>query len=163
MHGLDPVQNGFFDGLERQSSQSSQELCPSDQQLDDRSIHLPFLKKGNQIDASNKKPCLDDNLNRPSSILETQNLMEGPEVIELSAGLSKEKIEVESDLNQSTSILDQIFGSAISMTVGESEVLVELILCLPFQSPSLYTCHVLFLMSSSPISLLCFTTVQCAA
>nr|GMD09625.1 uncharacterized protein LOC109185000 isoform X2 [Ipomoea batatas]GMD61947.1 uncharacterized protein LOC109185000 isoform X2 [Ipomoea batatas] len=120
--GMDnPVQNGFFDGLERQSSQSSQELCLSDQQLDDRSIHLPFLKKGNQIDASNKKPCLDDNLNPPSSILETQKLMEGPEVIELSAGLSQEKIQMEPDLNQSTSILDQIFGSAISMTVGESE------------------------------------------
>lgn len=119
--GVDPVQNGFFDGIERQSSQSSQELFPSDQQLDDKSIHLPFLKKGNQIDASNKKPYLNDNLNRTSSILETQKLMEGPEVIELGAGLSKENIEVESDLNQSASILDKIFGSAISMTVGEPE------------------------------------------
>ncbi|CAH9123710.1 unnamed protein product [Cuscuta epithymum] len=115
-----PIQNVIFDSLDKQSSLSSKELCPINKQLDDKSMIVPPLKKGNQIDVSNKRDWMDENIHHPSGIFDAQKLMENPEIIELGAVFPGQKFEGKSKLNQSSSILDKIFGGSVLMD-DESE------------------------------------------
>ncbi|VFQ82054.1 unnamed protein product [Cuscuta campestris] len=118
---VDPIQNIIFDSLEGNAALSSQNLISIDLQLDDKSINAPLLKKGDQIDHSNKMDCMDENIHHPSGILGTKKPKENPEIIGLSAVFSPEEFEDKSNLNQSASILDKIFGSSTSLAVDEYE------------------------------------------
>lgn len=108
--------NGIHPSLERQSSR---EISSSDQ-LEHKSLHAPVLKKNDQIvnlsvgsDDSDRKHSMGDHSRQTSSI-EGHEALNESSILELSTQNSGGKFVKESNNNNSTSILDKIFGSAIA-------------------------------------------------
>ncbi|KAK4738830.1 hypothetical protein R3W88_002527 [Solanum pinnatisectum] len=110
------AQNGIHQSLERESSQ---EISSSDQP-EHSSLHASVLKKNDQIvnlsvgsDDSDRKHSMRDHSLRTSS-LEEHEALNKPSILKLSAQNSGGKYFEESNINNSSSILDKIFGSAIA-------------------------------------------------
>ncbi|MCD7450723.1 hypothetical protein HAX54_008177 [Datura stramonium] len=122
------TQNGICQSIERQSSR---EISSIDQ-LEHKSLHASVLKKNDQIvnlsvgsDDSGRKHSMGDHSRRTSS-LERDEALNEPSILELSAQNSEGKFVKESNINNSTSILDKIFGSAIaSLTNSVAPVMNE--------------------------------------
>ncbi|XP_055817210.1 uncharacterized protein LOC129886525 [Solanum dulcamara] len=116
LEAKDDAQNGIHQSLERHSSRK----ISSSDQLEHRSLHTSTLKKNDQIvnlsvssDDSDRKHSMGDHSLRTSS-LEGHEALNEPSILELSAQNSGGKFVEESNINNSTSILDKIFGSAIA-------------------------------------------------
>lgn len=127
--------NGIHPSLERQSSR---EISSSDQ-LEHKSLHAPVLKKNDQIvnlsvgsDDSDRKHSMGDHSRQTSSI-EGHEALNESSILELSTQNSGGKFVKESNNNNSTSILDKIFGSAIAnLTDSVAPVMVNIMHAISF-------------------------------
>lgn len=140
------AQNGIHQSLERHSSRK----ISSSDQLEHRSLHASTLKKNDQIvnlsvgsDDSDRKHSMGDHSLRTSS-LEGHEALNEPPILELSAQNSGGKFVEESNINNSTSILDKIFGSAIANLTDSVAPVMVCTLC----EPLLFEFQLLFLMRS---------------
>lgn len=127
------ARNGIHQSLEKESSQ---EISSSDQ-LEHSSLHASFLKKNDQIvnlsvgsvDSDRKHSTRGHSLR--TSSLEEHEALNKPSILELSAQNSGGKYVEESDINNSSSILDKIFGSAIANLTDSVAPVMVCTLCEP--------------------------------
>ncbi|KAA8520677.1 hypothetical protein F0562_015051 [Nyssa sinensis] len=119
-----PVQNGTLDDQEERKS--AQEMDLSKQQHENTSIGVPFLNKGEKIvnsssalQVSNEKLGMDKQLYRTSSLSEALETLDSGEIIELDIKkVTGHEIVGNSNQDHPTSILDKLFGSALTVNIG---------------------------------------------
>uniref|UniRef100_A0A5B7AAV6 Chorismate synthase n=1 Tax=Davidia involucrata TaxID=16924 RepID=A0A5B7AAV6_DAVIN len=121
-----PVQNGTLDDQEERKS--AQGMVLSEQQHENPSIRAPFLNKGDKIvnpssalQVSNNKLGMDDQLYRTSSLSEALETLDSGEIIELDTKkVTGHKIVGDSNQDHPASILDKLFGTALTVNIGGS-------------------------------------------
>ncbi|KAL2233854.1 UNVERIFIED_CONTAM: hypothetical protein Sindi_1117600 [Sesamum indicum] len=112
-------------GAERQLSQ---EISVVDSQPPEKAQHGLFLSKGGNVglDVSldvpiKKKPGMEDQLLRLSGHLDSHGTLDDPEIAELNATrVFNDKSVRDSDRSHSTSVLEKILGSTLSVNDGHA-------------------------------------------
>ncbi|XP_057499641.1 uncharacterized protein LOC130783893 [Actinidia eriantha] len=126
-HAKPIVQNGTLDNQE--GGQSAQKMGFRDlQQHEITSIHTPSLNKGEQIvdssadlEVSYKKLGAGNQLCRTSSLSEASETQDGSEsVVSATKKMTGHKIVNNSKQDQSTTILEKLFGSVSTVNSSES-------------------------------------------
>lgn len=111
------------DGLE---SQLSQKISLVDGQPAEKTQNALLLNKGENVnvhvnlDLSVKKTGIEDQLLHISSHLESHGTLDDPEITKLNAKVLEDKTVHDSNRSHSTSILEKIFGSTLSVNDGHS-------------------------------------------
>ncbi|CAK9156727.1 unnamed protein product [Ilex paraguariensis] len=120
---ISPLQNGTLHNQEERESRH--EMGLSEQLPEDKSIHAPYPDKGEKIEntspgpeVSNEKLGMDEHQYRISSLSEAHEDLGNGEIIELNAKVTGHKIVSDSNHGNSSSILEQIFGSALTTKIG---------------------------------------------
>lgn len=125
LHAIgNPLLNGTSDNQE--AKQLGQKMTLSDQQLDNKSIDIPLEKFKIPFlvsEVSNKTTGMDNQSYKTSSLSETSDTVNG-EIIELDTEKGIRENIVSSQDN-SSSILEKIFGSALRVKSGGSSNLTE--------------------------------------
>lgn len=136
------VQNGTLSSLERKSSG---EINLSVEPPEDKTMHIPYLNKGEQIsnsslhsEVSGKKVGMGDFLHESSSLPEAREVPNEPETIKINAKASGLKLGGELNQNDATSILERIFGNTSTMNGSKSTDSVEVIVSCPCTSGHAY-------------------------
>ncbi|KAL0379478.1 UNVERIFIED_CONTAM: hypothetical protein Sangu_0012100 [Sesamum angustifolium] len=122
--GQNLVQN-TTDGSERRLSQ---EISVVDGQPPEKAQHGLFLNNGENVDLHvsldvpiKKKPGMEDQLLRLSGHLDSHGTLDDPEIAELNATrVFNDKSVRDSDRSHSTSVLEKILGSTLSVNDGHS-------------------------------------------
>uniref|UniRef100_A0A5B7A9G5 Uncharacterized protein n=1 Tax=Davidia involucrata TaxID=16924 RepID=A0A5B7A9G5_DAVIN len=120
------VQNGTLDNQEERKS--SQEMDLSEQQHENTSILAPLLNKGEKIansssalQVSNKKFGMDDQLYRTSTLSEARETLDSGEIVQRDTEkVTGHKIVGDPNQDHSTSILEKLFGSALTVNIAGS-------------------------------------------
>ncbi|KAF5946280.1 hypothetical protein HYC85_016508 [Camellia sinensis] len=129
-HAKAIVQNGSLDNQEE--AQSVQKMDFREKQHEDTSFHTPNLNKVEQvvdssaeIEVSNKKLGMDNQLYRTSSLSEASETLDGSEIIEFETKMTGNKIVIDSKQDHSMSILEKLFNSALTVNLSGSSGFVE--------------------------------------
>ncbi|XVF33265.1 hypothetical protein REPUB_Repub17cG0154100 [Reevesia pubescens] len=120
--------NGTSDDLLGKQSKQYAEETLTEQQLESTSIHLLANNKSEKalnfssaLDKSNEARSIDSQIYKSSSLSEAFEVLGNSEVAELdSKMLQQDKILTETNQDGSTSILDKLFGSALTPNGGVS-------------------------------------------
>ncbi|KAK6162275.1 hypothetical protein DH2020_002116 [Rehmannia glutinosa] len=109
------------DGLERRLSQET-----SVGQSAEKTHHALFLNKGESVnvhvslDVPINRPGKEDQLLRDSCHLDSHGTLDDPQIAELNAEVLEDKTVSDSNKSYSTSILEKILGSTLSLNDGHS-------------------------------------------
>ncbi|KAK4418561.1 hypothetical protein Salat_2268900 [Sesamum alatum] len=106
----------------------SKEISVADDQPPEKAQHGLFLNKGENVDLHvsldvpiKKKPGMEDQLLRLSGHLDSHGTLDDPEIAELNATRVFDDRSVrDSDRSHSTSVLEKILGSTLSVNDGHS-------------------------------------------
>ncbi|XP_059651341.1 uncharacterized protein LOC132298967 [Cornus florida] len=126
-----PVQNGTLDNHEEINSAKGLDL--SEKAQENRSLLSPFVNKDERdvnyssaLQVSNKKLGIDDKLYQTSSVSEAHESLNIGEVIEVDAEkVTGHKFLGDSNQDHSTSILEKLFGGALTVNIGGSSGVIE--------------------------------------
>ncbi|KAL7233166.1 hypothetical protein ACSBR1_016907 [Camellia fascicularis] len=130
-HAKAIVQNGNINNQEER--QLVQKMGFREQQHENTSIHSPSLNKGEQIvdsstdlEVSNKKLGVDNQLYKTSSLSEASQTQDGSEIVEFDTKkVTGHKIISDSKQNHSTVVLEKIFGNVLTVDLSGSTGVIE--------------------------------------
>ncbi|CBI40398.3 unnamed protein product, partial [Vitis vinifera] len=121
--------NSVVNGAEKQSAH---EMSLSEHHHQNVTIEVPFINKNGNIvnsssnlESSNKTIGMDSQSYMPSSLSNMHEALENGESTELNMKKSQEKIVGEYSQDNSTSILDKLFGTSLTVASGSSSSFVE--------------------------------------
>lgn len=150
--------NSVVNGAEKQSAH---QMSLSEQQLQTVTIEVPLVKKnGNIVDSSpslessNKTIGMDSHSYIPSSLSSMDEALENGKSTELNMKKSQERTVGEHSHDNSTSILDKLFGAPLTVASGGSSSLIEVIFTDSMNSINSSFCLLIILIVSLGVSYL---------